>query len=69
MLLQYKLDKNFNLTLEGNRSLLVFKDCQDMLQNIDEIFRPTVEPFPVNRVFNLRLTNIEVGLIYNHFFK
>ena len=40
-----------------------------MLQNIDEIFRPTVEPFPVNRVFNLRLTNIEVGLIYNHFFK
>ena len=44
---------------------VILNDCQDMLQNADEIIS---WPFPVKRVFNQRLTNIEVGLFYNHFF-
>ena len=39
--------------------------CQDMLQNVDEIISL---PFPINGVFNRRLTNIEVGFILQPFF-
>ena len=44
---------------------LIFNDFQDMLQNVDEIIS---WPFPVNWVFNQRLTNIEVGFILKPFF-
>ena len=67
MPLQHKLDrdKNFNLTwtfgLDRRKQIFVlFNDCQDMLQDVDEIIS---QPFPVNWVFNMRLTNMEVGLI------
>ena len=47
MLWQYKLEKNFDLIFEENRSLLFLMTanlCQDMLQNVDEIIG---WPFPV----------------------
>ena len=56
MLWQYKLDKNFDLTL-----LVIFKKKL----NADETIG---RPFPTNRVFNLRLINFEVGFILEPFF-
>ena len=44
---------------------VIFNDCQDVLQNVDEIIG---QPFPINRVFNWRLTNFEVGFILQPFF-
>ena len=44
---------------------LIFNDCQDMLQNVDEIISWA---FPVNGVFIRRLTNIEVDFILQSFF-
>ena len=52
MLWQYKLDKYFNLTFEENSSFnffVIFNDCLDMLQNLDEIIS---KPFPVNWVLS-----------------
>ena len=37
-----------------------------MLENVDEIIMISLS-FPVIRVFNRRLRDIEVGLFYNHF--
>ena len=65
LLWQYKLDKNFNLTFRENSFFAIFNDCQDMLQNVDEIVS---RPFPVNWVFNRRLTNFEDGFILQPFF-
>ena len=45
---------------------VIFNDCPDMLENVDEFISP---PFPVNRVFNWKLTNIEVGFISQSFFQ
>ena len=67
MLWQYKLDKNFNLTFEENRSLLssmTAKICFKMLM------KSLVDHFPSNsnRVFNWKLTNFEVGFILQPIF-
>ena len=69
MLWQYKLDKNFDLNFEENRSLLssmTTKICFKML-SVDEIITGR-RPFPVNWVFNRILTNFEVGFILQPFF-
>ena len=55
----------FQSDLWGKRIFAIFNHCQDKLQNLDE----TISwPFPVNWIFNQRLTEIEVSLIYNQFF-
>ena len=48
--------QKFLSNLWRKQILDVFNNCQDMLQNVDDI---TTLPFPVNWVFNQRLTNIE----------
>ena len=45
---------------------VIFNDCKDMCQNLDEIVSL---PLPVNRVFKLRLENTEIGYILQPFFK
>ena len=50
--------------LRRKQIFVIFNDCQDMLQNVDEIIG---QPFPVNQVFNRRLTNFEVGFILQPF--
>ena len=65
MLFQYKLGNNFNLTFEENRTLLSSmnaKICFKMLLN-------HYSTISVTRGFNLKLTNMKVGLFYNHFLK
>ena len=52
--------QKFQSNLRRKQIFVLFNDCQDMLQNVDEIIS---QPFPVNWVFNGRLMNIEVGLI------
>ena len=52
--------QKFQSKLRRKQIFVIFNDCQDMLQIVDEIIS---WPFPVNRVFNQRLTNFEVGLI------
>ena len=37
-----------------------------MLKNVDDIIS---QPFPVNRVFNRKLTNFDVGFILQPFFR
>ena len=54
----------FQSNLQRKEILVIFNDCQDMLQNFDEIIS---QPFPVNRLFNQILTNIEVGFILQPF--
>ena len=51
--------------LRRKQIFVIFNDCQDMLQNVSEIIG---QPFPINRVFNWRLTNFEVGFILQPFF-
>ena len=55
-----------NLTLKKKQIFVVFNDCQDMLQNFDEIIS---QPFPITGVFKRRLTNIEVDFILQPFLK
>ena len=52
--------QKFRSNLWRKQIFVIFNDCQDMLQNVDEIIS---QPFPVNWVFNQRLTNFEVGFI------
>ena len=52
--------QKFQSKLRRKQIFVIFNDCQDMLQIVDEIIS---WPFPVNRVFNQRLTNFEVGFI------
>ena len=70
MLWQYKLDKNFNLTIGENRSLLssmTVKICFKMMMK--SLVGHCLTTMLVNCVFNWRLTKIEVGLFYNNVFK
>ena len=46
------------------RVFVIFNDCQDMLKNVNEII---CWPFPVNWVFNRRLTNFKVEFILQPF--
>ena len=54
MLWQYKLDEKFQSNLRRKQIFVIFNDCQNMLKNVDEIIS---RPYPVNGVFNRRLTN------------
>ena len=67
MLWQYKLDnwQKFQSNLRRKQIFVIFYDCKDMLQNVDEIIS---QPFPFNRVFNGKLTNFEVGFILQPYF-
>ena len=65
MLWQYKLDKKNWFNLWRKHNFVIFNDCQDMLQNVDEIISPS---FPIIGVFNQRLTNIEIGFILGPLF-
>ena len=58
--------QKFQSNLWRKQISLIFNDCQDMLENVDEIIMISLS-FPVIRVFNRRLRDIEVGLFYNHF--
>ena len=55
----------FRSNLLRRQIFVIFNDCQDMLQNVDEIISLS---FPVIRVSNWRLTNIEVGFMSQPFF-
>ena len=57
--------QKFQSNLRRKQIFVILKDSQDMLQNIDEIIG---QPFPVNWVFNQKLTNFEIGFILQPFF-
>ena len=42
-----------------------FNDCQDTLQNVDDM---RSQPFPVKKIFNQRLTNLEIGFVLQPLF-
>ena len=62
--------KKIQSNLWRKQILVIFNDCQDTLQSVDEIIS---QLFPVIRVFNQRIAeifNIEVGgFILQLFFK
>ena len=58
--------QKFQSNLWRKQIIVIFNDCQDMLQNVDDIIN---QPFPVTLVFNRKLTNFEVGFILQPFFR
>ena len=66
-MMQYKQDKTWKNWSDLWRKQIyeICNDCQDMLQDVDEIIS---QPFPVNCVFHESLTNIEAGFILQPFF-
>ena len=49
--------EKFQSNLRRKQIFVIFNDCRDMLQNVDQII---CWPFPLNRVLNQKLTNIEL---------
>ena len=58
-------EQKFQSNLQRKQIFVIFNGCQDMLKNVDEIIG---RPFPVNKVFNWRLTNFKVSSILQQFF-
>ena len=70
MLLHYKLDKKFNWTFKEKQIFVIFKDCQDMLQNVHKIISRSFSVIGDNLEFSIGdWQTLKLVLGYNHFFK